>query len=70
MPIFYFDVYWTSDCDGLHSGYTNWKELVRPLADDIGLDVEKENDLVAITQYYRNERGTRSSINQKILRNR
>lgn len=49
------------------SGYTNWKELVRPLADDIGLDVEKENDLVAITQYYRNERGTRSSINQKIL---
>ena len=49
------------------SGYTNWKELVRPLADDIGLDVEKENDLVAITQYYRNERGTRSSINQKML---
>ncbi|MDK2905772.1 MAG: hypothetical protein PWR12_1848, partial [Eubacteriaceae bacterium] len=49
------------------SGYTNWKELVRPLANDIGVDVEQENDLVAITQYYRNERGTRSSINQKIL---
>lgn len=49
------------------SGYTNWKELVRPLAEEIGLDVEKEYDLVAIAQYYRNERGTRSSINQKIL---
>ena len=49
------------------SGYTNWKDLVRPLANDIGLDVEKEHDLVAIAQYYRNERGTRSSINQKIL---
>ncbi len=49
------------------SGYTNWKELVRPLAEEIGLDVEKEHDLVAIAQYYRNERGTRSSINQKIL---
>jgi len=45
------------------SGYTNWKELVRPLADEIGLDVDKENDLVAIIQYYRNERCTRSSIN-------
>lgn len=49
------------------SGFTNWKELVRPLAIDIGLDVDKENDLVSITQYYRNERGSRSSINQRIL---
>lgn len=49
------------------SGYTNWKELVRPLAEEIGLNVDKEHDLVAISQYYRNERGTRSSINQKIL---
>ena len=49
------------------SGYTNWKDLVRPLAMEIGLDVEKEHDLVAVAQYYRNERGTRSSINQKIL---
>jgi len=49
------------------SGYINWKELVSPLASDIGLDVNKEHDLVAVTQYYRNERGNRSSINQKIL---
>ena len=49
------------------SGFTNWKELVKPLAIDIGLDVDKENDLVSITQYYRNERGSRSSINQRIL---
>jgi hypothetical protein len=49
------------------SGYINWKELVRPLARDIGLNVDKEHDLVAIAQYYRNERGTRSTINQKIL---
>lgn len=49
------------------SGYINWKELVRPLAEEIGMNVEKEHDLVAIAQYYRNERGTRSSINQRIL---
>lgn len=49
------------------SGYINWKDLIRPLATEIGLDVDKEHDLVAVAQYYRNERGTRSSINQKIL---
>src|SRR5690554_3211110 len=49
------------------SGYIDWKELVRPLASDIGLDVDKEHDLVAVAQYFRNERGTRSSINQRIL---
>lgn len=49
------------------SGYTNWKELVRPLASDIGLNIDDESDLVAVAQYYRNERGTRSSINQRIL---
>lgn len=49
------------------SGYTNWKDLVRPLADEIGLDVDIEHDLVAIAQYYRNERGSRSAINQRIL---
>jgi hypothetical protein len=49
------------------SGYTNWKDLVRPLAKEIGLDVDKEHDLIAIAQYYKNERGTRSGINQRIL---
>lgn len=49
------------------SGYASWKDLIRPLANDIGLDVEKENDLVAVAQYYRNERGNRASINQRIL---
>lgn len=49
------------------SGFANWKDMVRPLADEIGLDVNKEHDLIAITQYYHNERGTRSSINQRIL---
>lgn len=49
------------------SGYASWKELVSPLARDIGLDVDKEHDLIAIAQYYRNERGNRAAINQKIL---
>lgn len=49
------------------SGFLNWKELVRPFADDIGLDIEKENDLISITQYYCNEKGGRHLVNQRIL---
>lgn len=49
------------------SGYLDWKDLVRPLAEDINLNVDYENDLVEIIQYYRNEKGTRFSINQRIL---
>ena len=36
------------------SGHVNWKELLEPLASDIGLDVKKESDLVAVAQYYNN----------------
>ncbi len=49
------------------SGYVDWKNLLRPLAEEIDLDVDKENDLVAVAQYYRNKRGTRGSINQTIV---
>lgn len=50
------------------SGFVNWKELLRPLAADIGLDVEKEKDLLAVAQYYRNKKGTRTHISQNIIR--
>ena len=49
------------------SGFVDWKELLRELADDISLDVDKENDLVALAQYYRNERGNRTTLNQLII---
>ena len=48
-------------------GYTNWKELIRPFADDVSLDINKESDLIEITQYYVNKKRSRSSINQKIM---
>lgn len=49
------------------SGYVDWKNLLRPLANEIDLDVDKENDLVSVAQYYRNRRSTRGSINQTIV---
>lgn len=49
------------------SGFVNWKELLRDLAEEIQLDVDKEADLVEVAQYYCNEKRGRSEINDKIL---
>ncbi|MDR2207087.1 MAG: SIR2 family protein [Flavobacteriaceae bacterium] len=50
------------------SGFVNWKELMRDTAADLGLDVNKETDLIAIAQYHINERlDNRSIINQTII---
>lgn len=49
------------------SGFVVWKELLRPLAEEIGIIIDKETDLTAIAQYYRNASGNRGSINQTIL---
>ena len=35
------------------SGYVNWKELLRTIASDMGLNIDKEIDLVAVAQYRR-----------------
>lgn len=49
------------------SGYVDWKNLLRPLAESIGLDIDKEYDLISVAQFYRNEHANRASINQTIL---
>jgi len=50
------------------SGFVNWKELLRELASDINLEVDKEDDLVSLAQYYYNSQGeNRSSISDKIV---
>lgn len=50
------------------AGYVNWRELLRPIAQELRLDVEKESDLVAVAQYYCNENsGNRHRLNQAII---
>lgn len=49
------------------SGFVVWKELLRPLAKDIGLNIDDEYDLTAVAQYVRNKSGNRSAINSSIL---
>lgn len=34
------------------AGFVDWKSLLAPIAREIGLDVEKEHDLLALAQYH------------------
>ncbi|MFV3351486.1 hypothetical protein [Aeromonas veronii] len=37
------------------AGYVNWKQLLKPIADELDLDIEKEeNNLVQLAQYHCN----------------
>lgn len=47
------------------AGFCSWKELLKEPAKEIGLDVEKENDLVNLAQYYVNSK-KRTSIDDLI----
>jgi hypothetical protein len=50
------------------AGYVDWKNLLAPIAEDIGLDIEKENDLVSLAQYHCNKyRGNRHVLNQLLI---
>ena len=49
------------------AGMVNWKELMRSIATDVGLNVDKEDDLVTLAQFHVNERGGRHRINQALV---
>lgn len=50
------------------AGFVDWKELLREIADEIDLDIDKESDLIAIAQYHVNENGgNRGKINQVLI---
>ena len=52
----------------MSAGFLNWKQLIRPFAEELNLYIEHEPDLVKVTQYYVNKKGrNRQSINQEIL---
>jgi len=50
------------------AGFVDWRGLLRPVAEELGLDIEKENDLIAVAQYHCNEnRGNRHQLNQLLI---
>ncbi len=50
------------------SGFVDWKGLMKDFSNQIGLDVEKEEDLISLAQYYLNkEKGNRFSLTKKLV---
>lgn len=49
-------------------GFVSWPELLRPIAEELGLDVDKEHDLVTLAQFHCNSNGNnRSQLNQRLI---
>lgn len=48
------------------SGFLSWRKLLEPLAEEIGLSMDKEHDYLAVAQYYYNQKKTRTGINAAI----
>ncbi|MGU7778664.1 SIR2 family protein [Burkholderia sp. PU8-34] len=50
------------------AGFVDWKTLLKPIADDLDLDVEKEWDLVTLAQYHTNvNHANRAKLNQLLV---
>ncbi|WP_321843493.1 SIR2 family protein [Burkholderia cepacia] len=49
------------------AGFVDWPGLLADIAEELGLSVNKEYDLISLAQYHVNHRGNRSGIKRKIL---
>jgi hypothetical protein len=49
------------------SGFVDWKELLRPFAESISLNIEDEHDLTLVAQYVQNASGNRGLISKSIM---
>jgi hypothetical protein len=49
------------------AGFVNWRGLLREVAEELGLEIDKEDDLIALAQYHVTKTGGRGGINQKLM---
>lgn len=50
------------------AGFVDWRGLLAPIAQPLGLDVRKENDLVTLAQFHLNTNsGNRNQLNQLLI---
>jgi len=49
------------------AGYVDWPSLLSDIADELGLKVDREHDLISLAQYHANDRGNTAGIVKKIL---
>ncbi len=49
------------------AGYVDWQELMADIADELGLEIDKESDLISLAQFHVNEKKSRAKLNRKII---
>ncbi len=49
------------------AGFVDWKGLLKDIAKELGLEIDKESDLISLAQFHINEMQGRGGINQKII---
>lgn len=49
------------------AGFVDWRELLREIATDLGLDIDRETDLLSVAQFHANHTGNRGKLNQVLL---
>jgi hypothetical protein len=49
------------------AGYVDWRGLLKPLADELNLSVDREHDLVKVAQYHINHHNNRNDLANAIL---
>jgi hypothetical protein len=49
------------------AGFVDWKTLLQEIAHDLGLDIDREADLVALAQFHVNSRQGRDRLNQLLV---
>ncbi|WP_435354272.1 SIR2 family protein [Emticicia sp. SJ17W-69] len=48
-------------------GYVDWKQLLKDIAEELELEIDKENDLISLAQFHVNHKGSKQKLNEKIL---
>src|SRR6266542_4471575 len=49
------------------SGFVDWRGLLKEIAEDLGLDVDQETDLIAVAQYHQNKQKNRAKLDRLIV---
>lgn len=49
------------------AGFVDWRSLLKPIADDLDIEISRETDLVALAQFHVNEEQNRAKINQILI---
>lgn len=49
------------------AGYVDWAEMLADIAKELGLQIDKESDLISLAQYHVNEKESRAKLSKKII---